>query len=56
MYQIYLFFLKIFVFAILSSGIIYDKPLSPIQVASLRADRIAKEKKVGYRNIVDLSI
>ncbi|KAM9330869.1 E1A-binding protein p400-like [Gastrophryne carolinensis] len=27
------------------SGIIYDKPLPPIQVASLRADRIAKEKK-----------
>ncbi|XP_068099548.1 E1A-binding protein p400-like isoform X2 [Hyperolius riggenbachi] len=27
------------------SGINYDKPLPPIQVASLRADRIAKEKK-----------
>ncbi|KAM4050566.1 E1A-binding protein p400-like isoform 2-T2 [Anomaloglossus baeobatrachus] len=27
------------------SGITYDKPLQPIQVASLRADRIAKEKK-----------
>ncbi|XP_075689090.1 E1A-binding protein p400-like isoform X2 [Rhinoderma darwinii] len=27
------------------SGINYDKPLQPIQVASLRADRIAKEKK-----------
>ncbi|KAM8960730.1 E1A-binding protein p400-like [Pelodytes ibericus] len=27
------------------SGISYDKPLPPIQVASLRADRIAKEKK-----------
>lgn len=29
-----------------SSGINYDKPLPPIQVASLRAERIAKEKKV----------
>uniref|UniRef100_A0A8C9MQ43 E1A binding protein p400 n=1 Tax=Serinus canaria TaxID=9135 RepID=A0A8C9MQ43_SERCA len=28
------------------SGINYDKPLPPIQVASLRAERIAKEKKV----------
>ena len=28
------------------SGISYDKPLPPIQVASQRADRIAKEKKV----------
>ncbi|XP_064889411.1 E1A-binding protein p400 isoform X14 [Columba livia] len=27
------------------SGINYDKPLPPIQVASLRAERIAKEKK-----------
>ncbi|XP_062930138.1 E1A-binding protein p400 isoform X3 [Mobula hypostoma] len=27
------------------SGISYDKPLPPIQVASLRAERIAKEKK-----------
>ncbi|KAM4053745.1 E1A-binding protein p400 isoform 9-T9 [Anomaloglossus baeobatrachus] len=27
------------------SGITYDKPLPPIQVASLRAERIAKEKK-----------
>eukprot|EP00062_Callorhinchus_milii_P021678 gi/632978642/ref/XP_007906027.1/ PREDICTED: E1A-binding protein p400 isoform X2 [Callorhinchus milii] len=27
------------------SGINYDKPLTPIQVASLRAERIAKEKK-----------
>ncbi|XP_066459526.1 E1A-binding protein p400-like isoform X3 [Eleutherodactylus coqui] len=27
------------------SGINYDKPLQPTQVASLRADRIAKEKK-----------
>uniref|UniRef100_A0A8C4X0Y3 Myb-like domain-containing protein n=1 Tax=Eptatretus burgeri TaxID=7764 RepID=A0A8C4X0Y3_EPTBU len=27
------------------SGIIYDKPLTPLQVAALRADRIAKEKK-----------
>lgn len=30
----------------LNSGINYDKPLPPIQVASLRAERIAKEKKV----------
>ncbi|OPJ75136.1 E1A-binding protein p400 isoform B [Patagioenas fasciata monilis] len=29
------------------SGINYDKPLPPIQVASLRAERIAKEKKAG---------
>ncbi|XP_069476164.1 E1A-binding protein p400 isoform X2 [Ambystoma mexicanum] len=29
------------------SGITYEKPLPPIQVASLRAERIAKEKKVG---------
>lgn len=28
------------------SGISYDKPLPPIQVASQRAERIAKEKKV----------
>lgn len=28
------------------SGIGYDKPLPPIQVASQRAERIAKEKKV----------
>lgn len=28
------------------SGINYDKPLPPIQVASQRAERIAKEKKV----------
>uniref|UniRef100_UPI00358E0B0B E1A-binding protein p400-like isoform X3 n=1 Tax=Myxine glutinosa TaxID=7769 RepID=UPI00358E0B0B len=27
------------------SGIIYDKPLTPVQVATLRADRITKEKK-----------
>ncbi|XP_069353594.1 E1A-binding protein p400-like [Eulemur rufifrons] len=27
------------------SGISYDKPLHPIQVASLRAERVAKEKK-----------
>lgn len=31
------------------SGINYDKPLPPIQVASLRAERIAKEKKVWAR-------
>uniref|UniRef100_A0A7M4FM69 E1A binding protein p400 n=1 Tax=Crocodylus porosus TaxID=8502 RepID=A0A7M4FM69_CROPO len=30
------------------SGINYDKPLPPIQVASLRAERIAKEKKVQF--------
>ena len=30
----------------LPSGISYDKPLPPIQVASQRAERIAKEKKV----------
>lgn len=30
------------------SGISYDKPLPPIQVASQRAERIAKEKKVIY--------
>uniref|UniRef100_A0A8D0CN15 E1A binding protein p400 n=1 Tax=Scleropages formosus TaxID=113540 RepID=A0A8D0CN15_SCLFO len=29
------------------SGISYDKPLPPIQVASQRAERIAKEKKVS---------
>uniref|UniRef100_A0A670ZVC9 E1A binding protein p400 n=1 Tax=Pseudonaja textilis TaxID=8673 RepID=A0A670ZVC9_PSETE len=29
------------------SGINYDKPLPPIQVASLRAERIAKEKKTS---------
>lgn len=29
------------------SGISYDKPLPPIQVASQRAERIAKEKKVN---------
>uniref|UniRef100_A0A673GNK3 E1A-binding protein p400-like n=1 Tax=Sinocyclocheilus rhinocerous TaxID=307959 RepID=A0A673GNK3_9TELE len=29
------------------SGISYDKPLPPIQVASQRAERIAKEKKTG---------
>lgn len=33
-------------FAFVHSGINYDKPLPPIQVASLRAERIAKEKKV----------
>uniref|UniRef100_A0A8C5ALH5 E1A binding protein p400 n=1 Tax=Gadus morhua TaxID=8049 RepID=A0A8C5ALH5_GADMO len=31
------------------SGISYDKPLPPIQVASQRAERIAKEKKVHCR-------
>uniref|UniRef100_A0A8C1NRX2 E1A binding protein p400 n=1 Tax=Cyprinus carpio TaxID=7962 RepID=A0A8C1NRX2_CYPCA len=30
------------------SGISYDKPLPPIQVASQRAERIAKEKKVRF--------
>lgn len=33
-------------FLFICSGINYDKPLPPIQVASLRAERIAKEKKV----------
>ncbi|XP_034727184.1 E1A-binding protein p400 isoform X6 [Etheostoma cragini] len=32
------------------SGISYDKPLPPIQVASQRAERIAKEKKVIVGN------
>lgn len=36
----------VFCLLIVSSGINYDKPLPPIQVASLRAERIAKEKKV----------
>lgn len=36
----------LFCLIIVSSGINYDKPLPPIQVASLRAERIAKEKKV----------
>lgn len=31
------------------SGISYDKPLPPIQVASQRAERIAKEKKVIFK-------
>lgn len=35
------------------SGINYDKPLPPIQVASLRAERIAKEKKVWVRGRLD---
>uniref|UniRef100_A0A672M140 E1A binding protein p400 n=1 Tax=Sinocyclocheilus grahami TaxID=75366 RepID=A0A672M140_SINGR len=36
------------------SGISYDKPLPPIQVASQRAERIAKEKKVRYKkNLTD---
>lgn len=34
------------VFSSVFSGISYDKPLPPIQVASQRAERIAKEKKV----------
>ena len=29
------------------NGISYDAPLTPIQVAQIRADRIAKEKKVS---------
>lgn len=29
------------------SGVIYDTPLTPIQVAANRAERIAKEKKVS---------
>uniref|UniRef100_A0A4W6FLQ1 E1A binding protein p400 n=1 Tax=Lates calcarifer TaxID=8187 RepID=A0A4W6FLQ1_LATCA len=33
------------------SGISYDKPLPPIQVASQRAERIAKEKKVIVSNV-----
>lgn len=37
----------IFISSPVFSGINYDKPLPPIQVASLRAERIAKEKKVG---------
>lgn len=36
----------VFCLLFVSSGINYDKPLPPIQVASLRAERIAKEKKV----------
>lgn len=36
----------IFISSPVFSGINYDKPLPPIQVASLRAERIAKEKKV----------
>ena len=38
--------LAIRIYFFVFSGINYDKPLPPIQVASLRAERIAKEKKV----------
>uniref|UniRef100_A0A8C9X7K6 E1A binding protein p400 n=1 Tax=Sander lucioperca TaxID=283035 RepID=A0A8C9X7K6_SANLU len=34
------------------SGISYDKPLPPIQVASQRAERIAKEKKVIVGDVI----
>ena len=37
------------------SGISYDTPLSPVQVAQIRADRIAKEKKVRQTQPVHLS-
>uniref|UniRef100_A0A669D1N1 E1A binding protein p400 n=1 Tax=Oreochromis niloticus TaxID=8128 RepID=A0A669D1N1_ORENI len=36
------------------SGISYDKPLPPIQVASQRAERIAKEKKVLISSVPPL--
>uniref|UniRef100_A0A3Q2NNU0 E1A binding protein p400 n=1 Tax=Fundulus heteroclitus TaxID=8078 RepID=A0A3Q2NNU0_FUNHE len=39
--------------SVLAEGISYDKPLPPIQVASQRAERIAKEKKVGGNVIVN---
>lgn len=39
-----------------SSGINYDKPLPPIQVASLRAERIAKEKKVWMGSILAVPV
>ena len=38
------------------SGISYDKPLPPIQVASQRAERIAKEKKVIVGNVLTTSL
>uniref|UniRef100_A0AAQ5X3V2 E1A binding protein p400 n=1 Tax=Amphiprion ocellaris TaxID=80972 RepID=A0AAQ5X3V2_AMPOC len=38
------------------SGISYDKPLPPIQVASQRAERIAKEKKVIVSNVLLLQV
>lgn len=43
-----------FYFFLIFSGISYDKPLPPIQVASQRAERIAKEKKVLISSVPPL--
>lgn len=43
-----------FYFFLIFSGISYDKPLPPIQVASQRAERIAKEKKVLISSVPSL--
>lgn len=46
----------VFCLLVVSSGINYDKPLPPIQVASLRAERIAKEKKVWSPAQLDIRL